>query len=389
MRTVDILNLGTFVSILPTSLTKMVFKKNISAETRAYARLLRNNMGMSLRQIAETCNISHSSASRITKTPLSEIRTRATGVSEQTVRPGRPRAISLRTERYMERELIKMQQNHGTFYVSDLMTSTGVASTVISPRSVRRTLNRKGYRFVQTRRKGVLTAHDFDTRVRFAKQMLKKYPAEFWTNDIAFYLDGVSFTFKTNPYEHARSPGSRIWRTRSQGLNRGCTSKGKKEGTGGKYVKLIVAISHGKGIVKCESFDRMSGDYFAHFIRDNFEQMFDDADKDSSTWVQDGDPSQNSKKAKDAMREVKANLLSIPPRSPDINPIENIFHMVSKTLNKDAIGKRIQRENLAEFEQRVVKTLRAIPVATIDKTIASMHRRLNKIIKKRGGRIKY
>ena len=368
----------------------MVFNEIIPPETRAYARLLRNG-GMSLRNIAEACSISHSSVSRITKTPLLGKRDKKRTRNHPTIRSsrGRPKTLSLRTERYLERELNKMQQTEGTFYVSDLMTRTGIPSEVISPRSVRRCLNRKGYRFVQTRRKGVLTAQDFSTRARFAKRVLRTFPEEFWTHDVAFYLDGVSFTFKTNPYDHARSPGSRIWRTRSQGLKRGCTAKGKKEGTGGQYVKLIVAISYGKGIIKCESYDKMSGDFFAHFIRTHFQQMLIDADKDSSTWVQDGDPSQNSRKARDAMREVGSNLLSIPPRSPDINPIENIFHMVSRTLNKQAIAKRIQRESFEDFEQRVIDTLHAIPIATIDKTIATMHGRLQMIVEKRGGRIKY
>ena len=199
----------------------------------------------------------------------------------------------------------------------------------------------------------------------------------------------MSFAFKTNPFDQAQAPGSRMWRKPSQGLKRGCTSKGKKEGTGGKYVKLIVAISHGKGLVKCHPYERMSGEFFADFIRSHFDQMFEDADKDSTTWVQDGDPSQNSRMARDAMREVKSNLLSIPARSPDINPIENIFHIVNRSLQKDAIDKRIQREKIEDFQQRVVSALHAIPTAIIDKTIASMAGRLKKIIEKRGGRIKY
>ena len=47
-------------------------------------------------------------------------------------------------------------------------------------------------------------------------------------------------------------------------------------------------------------------------------------------WVQDGDPSQNSARAKRAMSRANAVLLSIPARSPDINRIENIFRLVSK-----------------------------------------------------------
>ena len=36
----------------------------------------------------------------------------------------------------------------------------------------------------------------------------------------------------------------------------GCTAKGKKEGSGGKMVKLIVAISYNKGVIDCEQYEK-------------------------------------------------------------------------------------------------------------------------------------
>ena len=42
-------------------------------------------------------------------------------------------------------------------------------------------------------------------------------------------------------------------------------------------------------------------------------------------WIQDGDPSQNRGAAKMAFGEVNATLLSIPARSPDMNPIQMFF----------------------------------------------------------------
>ena len=39
-----------------------------------------------------------------------------------------------------------------------------------------------------------------------------------------------------------------------------------------------------------------------------------------------------------AMSESGACLVSIPPRSPDINPIENLFHLVRKESDRQAIA---------------------------------------------------
>lgn len=361
----------------------MVFEGEISPEVRAYVRYLRNEMHLSYRAIAKKCHIAHTSVGNILHSPLHPPK------KTSSTRPGRPRKLTPRRERHLLRELNKMQEEQGKFSVADVMTQANVSSSESSERSVRRLFNRNGYSYLPTRRKGILTKQDLKLRVTFARRTRKKYPANFWTHDVAFYLDGVSFAFKTKPYEQAKAPGARIWRKKGQGLQRCCTCKGSKEGTGGHYVRLIVAISYKKGIIKCEPYEKMSGQYFANFIRDNFDEMFDDAAKDSTTWVQDNDPSQNSALAREAMKYVRCNLLSIPARSPDMNPIENIFHLANNKLCKDAIAKRIEKETFEQFQERVIQTLYEIPSATIDKTIASMDSRLRMIVQNGGIRLKY
>ena len=68
------------------------------------------------------------------------------------------------------------------------------------------------------------------------------YNADVWTKQVAFYLEGVSFSFKTNPLEVARAPKARIWRKRGEGLSSGCTEKGCKEGTGGKLLNFKLSL---------------------------------------------------------------------------------------------------------------------------------------------------
>ena len=93
----------------------------------------------------------------------------------------------------------------------------------------------------------------------------------------------------------------------------------------------MVAISFGKGVIDCEQYERMSGDYFKAYITRKFSTLFEKAAKfPSRLWVQDGWPCQSSSVAKMAMSGVNANLLSRPPRSQDINPIENLFHLAGR-----------------------------------------------------------
>ena len=65
--------------------------------------------------------------------------------------------------------------------------------------------------------------------------------------EIAFYFDGTSIAYKRNPFDQAIAPQGRVWRKKSEGLAHGYITKGRKEGTGGKVLRLIVAISYDKG----------------------------------------------------------------------------------------------------------------------------------------------
>ena len=50
----------------------------------------------------------------------------------------------------------------------------------------------------------------------------------------------------------------------------------------------------------------------------------------------DGDPSQNSKVVIAIIQQVSGKFFWIPARLPNLNPIENLFHLVREKLNKDA-----------------------------------------------------
>lgn len=58
-----------------------------------------------------------------------------------------------------------------------------------------------------------------------------------------------------------------------EGLKRGCTEKGSKEGSGGKEVKVLVVISYEKGVIKCVKYEKVNGDFFPSFVEKNFETI--------------------------------------------------------------------------------------------------------------------
>ena len=103
----------------------------------------------------------------------------------------------------------------------------------------------------------------------------------------------------------------------------------------------------------------------------------------------DNDPSQQSAAAKDALHKIGADLVEIPPRSPDLNPIENIFHNIKNSLREGALRQRIIGEDFQSFKQRVLGTLLQYDTSVIDRTIETMNNRLQSIITNGGYRTKY
>ena len=224
-------------------------------------------------------------------------------------------------------------------------------------------LNRHNYHYLQSRKKGLLTRKDL---VKFTRKISRRLPANFWKEGISFYLDGVAFTHKYNLSDQVRSTRSMAWRKKCEGSSLNCTAKASKTGTGGKTAHFIAAIVYGRGVICCEQYtDNMSGKLFASFQHEHFKEIFSkSANPRGMLFLQDGDPSQNSKLAHEAISSVGVRLFSIPARSPDLSPIENMFNLVRTKLHGDALDKNITRETFKQFSSRVKKPWRTFQLTS-------------------------
>jgi len=86
------------------------------------------------------------------------------------------------------------------------------------------------YHFCEARRKGFLMKADQIRWLKFARDVSNKHFPQIWTDEICFYLDGVSFWYKTNPVAEAKTQRGKIWRQHNEGLNPLCTAKGSHTG---------------------------------------------------------------------------------------------------------------------------------------------------------------
>ena len=195
----------------------MVFKCRIAAEQKALAILLRKQCSASLREIAKKCRISKSSAERICKDKRPERK------NNHGLRAGRPRKVNDRSLRVLLRCFEKLRRSNVNITVKALVEESGLGVKMASRRTFSRWLNKNGYGFFQARKKGLLSETDRKKRVAYARHMKRCLLPQntFWTEEVSFYLDGVSFIYKHNPFSSATSPKSLIWRKRGVILHSG------------------------------------------------------------------------------------------------------------------------------------------------------------------------
>ena len=302
---------------------------------------------------------------------------------------GRPPVLSLRDKRKILRAIPRLRRLEGSFNSARLAVEVGLAGKV-NLRTIRKFLNKSGYHFLQARKKGLLTNNDLRKRVLWCRRVKRhKLGLNFWTKGITFYLDGKGFAWKKNPQDQACAPKSRIWRKRGEGLEPGCTAKAGKAGV--TNLNFMVGISHGHGVVLCERyFGSITGDKFANIVKEHFPSVFQMVSgKRSGRILQDNCPRQNSGAAKKALDSVNGMIFTVPPRSPDLNCIENFFALVSKKLESDAKKQNITNESKEEFEDRIKRTMSNFSHKKIDSLIESMPRRVDLVLKNKGKRINY
>ena len=162
----------------------------------------------------------------------------------------------------------------GNFCVKRVMVKSGIPPS-ISEETVRRVLRKAGLKWARVQRKGILTKNDLKSRLKFARKVCRKLPANISEEGVGFYLDGASFTHKMNPFDQARAPRAMAWRKPGQGFDFGFTGKGSHKGTGGTAAHFMAAIAYGKGVIAAEQYHgRINAEKFSSFVREHFASTF-------------------------------------------------------------------------------------------------------------------
>ena len=115
----------------------------------------------------------------------------------------RPSKLTSRKRRSILCGIPKLWESVISFTIKRLRASAGVQRNAFD-QTVRRFLHSSGYHFFHSRKKGLLTQNHLRLRLKFARKVMRLFAEEnLWKDGIPFYLDGVGFQHKYNPYDEA------------------------------------------------------------------------------------------------------------------------------------------------------------------------------------------
>ena len=131
----------------------------------------------------------------------------------------------------------------------------------------------------------------------------------------------------------------------------------------------------------------MDAGQYCDILKDGLVESFEklDMEEEERIFQQDNDPKHTSKRAQKWFEDNNIQLLVWPAQSPDLSPIEHLWVHLKKRLNKYPTPPK----GVYELWERVAEEWDKITPETCQNLIESMPRRIQAVIKAKGGHTKY
>ena len=137
----------------------------------------------------------------------------------------------------------------------------------------------------------------------------------------------------------------------------------------------------------CKIDGRMDGDLFIQILDDELQETLTHYGKTPQDIIfqQDNDPKHTCKKAHEWFKNHGFTLLQWPAQSPDLNPIEHLWEHIKRRLGEY----ETPPGGMLELWERVEAEWDNIPAEVCQNLIESMPRRIEAVLKAKGGHTKY
>ena len=286
---------------------------------------------------------------------------------------GRPSKLSPPNIRHAI-HLISTQKAENAVQVTK--TLTNIINKPLSPTTVRRHLKNAGMKAVVKTKRPLLSAKHRKARLDFAYAH-KDWTIEDWKR--------VIWSDETKINRLGSDGRKWVWKKPGEGL-----SDRLVEGTvkfGGGSI-MIWGCMTWEGIGYATKIDgRMDGDLYLQILKDELLNtlQYHSLNPPDIIFQQDNDPKHTCKKVKEWLGEQDFRTMVWPAQSPDLNPIEHLWGYLKRRLAEY----EHPSSGIHELWERTEVEWEKISVAECRGLIESMPRRVQAVLKAKGGYTKY
>lgn len=335
-------------------------KLSKAKNTNIIARL---NEGLSLKKISSMFGVHKSTVSRIKK--ANNIQT--------TNKPGRPKKLSARDEKYCVKKIISGESQTATKVAKDLKNDFQIQ---VSRHTVARSLKSSGLRSGEKKKKPALSEKNRKLRLEFAK-IHRDWTFDDWSR--------VIFSDESKINRFNSDGRSWCWFRDVEAVEPRTVNETHKFGGGGIMVWSCFSV-HGVGYM-CKIEGKMDQALYKVILEGDLMSTIEyyDLEEDKIIFMHDNDPKHKAKSVTEWIESRKFECMDWPPQSPDLNPLENLWSGLKRRLNAYSAPPK----GLNELWERVTEVWNSIDAETCKKLIESMPNRMKEVIKAKGRWTKY